>query len=427
LYALLALVLYSANGRLIASGDSLPARFLPFAILGYGTVALDPVSDAARNGYEVAYWMRPSMTGHMASLFPITTPVLVTPLYVPAVVYLSATGWTEPRLRALSAIMEKVSASLVAAAAVGLMFILLRRSTTLRDARLLTLAFAAGTAMWPIASQALWQHGVGQLSLIVALLAVTAPPRWSRVVIGGCAVGILAANRPLDGLFAAGIGIYACWWARGRFPIFALAAAIPVVLVLWYNLWMFGHVWGGYGVTGHISVHFFERYPHPRWEGIAGLLISPGNGLFVFSPFLLLLLCANPFRGHARPVLALLLAFAVGVQVWGYAGIDWRGGHVYGPRFLADTIPILVWLLIVPLAALTPSRRALFTTAVACAIVVQAIGAFKFMGQSSLNLHAPGQTAAYERSWRIRDSPILVEAGEPFAPMYLLDEMARLR
>ena len=35
------LLVYNANLRLIGSGDSIPARLLPFAILSHGTVYLD--------------------------------------------------------------------------------------------------------------------------------------------------------------------------------------------------------------------------------------------------------------------------------------------------------------------------------------------------------------------------------------------------
>lgn len=426
-WALLAFVLYSANGRLMAAGDSLPARFLPFAILGYGTLALDPVADATRSDQPQPYWMQPTLAGGTASLFPIVTPVLLTPLYVPAAAYLSASGWTEPRLRALGAIMEKVAASLVASLAVALMFVLLRHSTSRRDARLLTLAFAAGTATWTISSQALWQHGVGQVCLLVALLALSGPPRWPRVLIAACAVGLLAPNRPLDGLFAAALGIYALGWAGRRVWTFALVAAIPVVLTLAYNLWMFGYVWGGYGMTGHIRLQYFTFFPHPLWQGMAGLLISPGNGLLVYSPFLWLLFARNPFRGHPRAGLALLCAAAVAAQVVAYGGVDWRAGAAYGARFLTDTTPILIWLLIVPLAALSARGRTVFAAAVACAVVFHAIGAFKYAGVSTQGLYAADQTGLYERSWRVADSPIVVEARQPLARMTLLDEWARLR
>ena len=42
--------------------------------------------------------MWPSKSGKMASLFPIVTPVVVAPLYGPAVAYLHLADWTAERL-----------------------------------------------------------------------------------------------------------------------------------------------------------------------------------------------------------------------------------------------------------------------------------------------------------------------------------------
>ena len=90
LLALVALVVFNANLRLIAAGDSYPARFIPFALWGHGTLYLDPVLDLTIQADPNPYWVLEALHGHKASLYPVTTPVLVAPLYLPAVAYLSA-------------------------------------------------------------------------------------------------------------------------------------------------------------------------------------------------------------------------------------------------------------------------------------------------------------------------------------------------
>src|ERR1700737_4590317 len=55
--ALLAFVIYNANFRDISVGDTLPARFVPLALLHYGTLYLDPLYEAARWHSPHAYWM----------------------------------------------------------------------------------------------------------------------------------------------------------------------------------------------------------------------------------------------------------------------------------------------------------------------------------------------------------------------------------
>src|ERR1700739_3607031 len=58
LVAAAALLVYNANGRVIASSDTRAARFLPFALLEAGTLRLDPVLDAAQTSRR-AYWVQP--------------------------------------------------------------------------------------------------------------------------------------------------------------------------------------------------------------------------------------------------------------------------------------------------------------------------------------------------------------------------------
>ena len=74
------------------------------------------------------------------------------------------------RFGACSRVMEKLSASLVAALSAALLYRLLRRRAAPPVALLLTLAYAYGTTTWVISSQALWQHGMAELLVIGALL-----------------------------------------------------------------------------------------------------------------------------------------------------------------------------------------------------------------------------------------------------------------
>src|SRR6202034_2934499 len=49
-----------------------------------------------------------------------------------------------------------------------------------------------GTTTWAISSQSLWQHGMGELLAVGALLAATAPPTSLRLVAAGIAAGLLS-------------------------------------------------------------------------------------------------------------------------------------------------------------------------------------------------------------------------------------------
>ena len=153
------LLVYNANGRAISAGDALPARYLPFAIWEHHTLLLDPVESLVLQGREPrandsrpqphpAFWTVTRPNGHLVSLYPVVLPVTIAPLYLPAVTYVHWQGRTDERVDHIARIMEKFSASLMAALSASLLYLLLRRRATPRIALLLTVAYAFGTTTW---------------------------------------------------------------------------------------------------------------------------------------------------------------------------------------------------------------------------------------------------------------------------------------
>ena len=78
LFILIYLV-YNTVSRMTMSGDTNPAAFLPLALILHQTVFFDAFVGAGL-GPNVAYAF-PLVNGHYVSLFPIVTPVLITPVY----------------------------------------------------------------------------------------------------------------------------------------------------------------------------------------------------------------------------------------------------------------------------------------------------------------------------------------------------------
>ena len=127
LIGLCCLLVYNANLRSISAGDTYPARTLPFSVLQHRTLYLDPVENVAAQGRgDGAYGMLHRPDGHIVSIYPVVVPLLVAPLYVPAIGYLHLRGWSDARLDHVAKVMEKVSASVVAALSVSLLYVLLR-------------------------------------------------------------------------------------------------------------------------------------------------------------------------------------------------------------------------------------------------------------------------------------------------------------
>lgn len=422
LIGLCCLLVYNANRRAISAGDTYPARYLPFAIWQHHSILLDPIAPLTAQGRGgTAFWMVHAPSGHIISLYPVVLPVLIAPLYLPAVGYLHLRGWTDGRLDHIARVMEKLSASLMAALSASLLYLLLRRRAAAPIALLLTLAYAFGTTTWVISSQALWQHGMAELLVIGLLLLLTGPCTAPRALAAGLLCGLIAGNRPPDVILAAALGAYGLFWAGRRAALLAAAAALPAGLVLLYNLGVAGNLAGGYGLVG--KARFFQ---HDLLAGLGGLLFSPTRGLFVFSPFLLFLALVWRHLPRDRAERGLTLAMSAGVvlQVLLYAKADWRSGTSWGPRYMTDLLPLLLWMLVPVVAALRGLGRMGFLLAVGAAVAIEAIGAFWYTGATDHAIFAvasgPHQMQA---AWDWRNAPFIASLRHGLAPEELMIEM----
>ncbi|HSS50246.1 MAG TPA: hypothetical protein VLX28_15010 [Thermoanaerobaculia bacterium] len=425
LIGLCCLLVYNANLRAISAGDAYPARYLPFSIWRYHSVLLDPIAPLTAQGRGgTAFWMVPVSGGHTISLYPLVLPVLIAPLYLPAVAYLHLRGWTDGRLDHLARIMEKLSASLMAALSAALLYLLLRRRAAAPVALLLTLAYAFGTTTWVISSQALWQHGMAELLVIGLLLLLTGPCTAPRALAAGLLCGLIAGNRPPDVILAAALGAYGLFWAGRRAALLAAGAALPMGLVLLYNLGVAGHFAGGYGLMG--KPRFFH---HDLLSGLGGLLFSPTRGLLVFSPFLLFLVLAWRHLPHGRSQrgergLTLAMSAGVALQLLLYAKADWRAGVSWGPRYMTDLLPLLLWMLVPVVAALRGLGRVCFLIAVGAAVAIEAIGAFWYTGATDSAIFAISRGPHQMRAaWDWKNAPFVASLQHGLAPAELAIEM----
>jgi hypothetical protein len=409
--AALAGAIYLANFRVIGTGDAVGNRYVPFALWKTGTVYLDSVGVAASAGTR-PYWLT-QREGRLVPNYPLVLPVLVAPLYGPAVAYLAWRGETPWRLERVAVTMEKAVAAAISAASAGLLFALLRRGLAGGRALLLVAAFAFGSSTWTVSSQSFWQHGLGQLLVVLVLLLGTAAsrpvgrPGWS--FIAGALLGLMVANRtgnlPIAlPLFAALIVMHP---RRGPLLVAgAFAGGAPFAAL---NLALHGHVLGWHAAA--LGAH---RLDGPFWSGpwlfgVIGLLVGPAKGLFVFSPWLLAL-AAYADRGvralwreqplHPHRYLAVAVGVGAAAQTALFGGYQWLGGYCYGPRFLLEALPGLVWLT-APLAAGWRTRGlTLFRLAAVVAVSFQIVGAFCYPSGQSDEIYNPDP----KHWWRVPEA-----------------------
>jgi hypothetical protein len=417
----LCLFVYNANLRTIGAGDTLPARYLPLILWHDGTFALgsnarlvqhghplkEPAiaGDAAAYFQPVAYWLVRVHGDQLASPYPVVAPLLAAPFYLPAVWWLDSHGWEQPNIDRVAEIMEKLSASVLAAIASLLMFLVLRREGN-RWALPLALAFAFGTDTWMISSQALWQHGSGELLIAAALLLTLGRSSPLRMGLLGFVCVLIAANRPPDALIAAAFLLYAVSRSKRDAIWLCAGAALPLAALLYYNLAFIGNLVGGYALFGSKAKKSF----HPNLLGFPGLLVSPSRGLLVFCPFLIFVPMGlrRRLRAPDSRRLAIGLTAALIAQFILYASGDWRAGQSWGPRWLTDLLPIMIWMLApVPLALRARGRWWLVALAVV-SIGIQAIGAFWYTHTSDERIFT-GNPRSLSAAWDPSNIPFFVE------------------
>jgi Dolichyl-phosphate-mannose-protein mannosyltransferase len=369
------LAVYLSNGKTLGSGDTLPARYLPLSLLRDGSFYLDafPVlyderAQAGRIDGLPYYLVR--ARGHYVSWYPVGAPLLAVPIYLPAVL----TGI--PTDDAGLAVLEKVSAAVIVAVSALLLYLLLRRLTTRPLALALVTVYGLGTSNLSVSSQALWQHGPSQLALVAALYClVRAREESGWAAFAGFPLAFSVVVRPVNVLVALPLAAYAVL-KHQRHALGLVASALPAMAFqLWYNAVYFDDVF-------HTQLSGLTM---PLWqtslvEGLTGLLLSPGRGLLVYSPVLVLSLAGmvRAWRSGGDPLLRALSVGAVLTILLYSKWAKWWGGYTYGPRLLADLSPVFV-LAMLPLAERLLRHRTwqvAFALLAAWSIGAHAMGAF---------------------------------------------------
>jgi hypothetical protein len=415
--------IYNLNLRPIPSGDTTPAALLPFAILGDHTITFDRFESwYAESQHMNPAWFIRLGNGHYYSTYPILLPLALTPFYAPLGIWIDLRHMPPGRVVLLARVLEKVSASLIAALSVAAFLALAERLAGARAALILTIVYAFGSETWSISSQALWQHGLSELTIILALLSVIwaedRPDRLLPVALAGLCSGFSVANRLTNVIFFVLLGGYALWsrWTASRKLAFVISAALFPAANITYNLAVFGHPFGVF-----TSLERFRGYMP---NGLAGLLVSPSRGLLVFSPVLAFAAIGvyRWFRGDRTPypkvyLICLLTGAAHLLMVSRWRG--WLGGVNYGPRLMTDVLPCLVILLIPAMSLVERSRswKLAFGTALVLSIAVQGIGAFCYPNGhwDSLPVSVGKQR---QRVWDWKDNQIFrsAAAGPVTAP-----------
>ena len=330
---------------------------------------------------------------------------------------------------------------LLGAATVLALYWLARGLGAGRLAAILTAASAALTTLLLKYATLLYSHIAGALfvtaALAAVLLAERRPGRVWPLALGGAALGWSAVTEYPNLLLIAPVGLYVLWRAwrgpdsRGFAPrgplVFAVAWALPILILAGYDWLAFGAPWH----TSYTYQYYFDwsrspltTYVTPPLTGLRWLLFGP-SGLFVTTPALALAFWGLVLLTRRAPARALLLLGTVLVVLLPTAlHRTYYGGGSRDTRYLLAVVPTLyaplaLWLDLVALPRRPLARVALLGGA--------ALLALWGLIRSYLSLLTMFGHRAVERSpeeaWRIvtgqwRD-PAVVTPGLPLLPYFV--------
>ncbi|MEL6049006.1 glycosyltransferase family 39 protein [Methanothrix soehngenii] len=327
------LLVYNINLSIIDNGDSVPASLLPFNILENHNLTLDYFSEYFDT--IPVPWMVKKSGCHLLSVYPIVTPVLVTPLYIIPYLIIKVAHYPmdplNPGFWLIVDILEKIAASIVAALSGVFIYLAARKLIRERAAIVTAIFFAFGTNTWATSSQQLWQHGLSELILAMLLYIIFSNNNTKKDLLAmGALSGLFVFNRPADSILLLPILYYVLKSDNRLYYAVGCATGLPFAA---YNLYYFGSIMGGMEILfGGLNIYNIGN--------ALGLLVSPNRGILIYSPIVVLAVFGY-FKSKRDPFYNLMvLSILAEIAIYG-SFVMWSSGGSYGPRFMTGMFPYI--------------------------------------------------------------------------------------
>jgi hypothetical protein len=234
--------------------------------------------------------------------------------------------------------------------------------------RLVIVAYALGS-MAMTCTLLYFSHQLGAICIASAWILASDVADRRRSVVAMAAAGALAGAAPLVDYQAAFAGvpvfIYLIVRVRGwparelvrLFAIGAIAAAVPILVLLAYHDACFGSPFR----TGYDASQTFAQFHQQgflgittlRWHAFYGSLFAADNGLVALAPWLVLavpggvVLWRRGDRGTVLTSVAVVVIYVLFVSSINF----WRGGWGVGPRYITAMLPFVLPLVAVAISA----------------------------------------------------------------------------
>lgn len=263
LLLLAALRAYLENGRTIGAGNTLPAAYVPWSLVLQGNFDLDEFQALHDKAAVQIYPLRDGIphyllyrNGHYLSAYTPGPGALALPVYLlPIILGAQPDGVWVGRL-------EKLSAAIITALSVVLLFWALRGVTTRGWAFVIALVYALGTSNLSMSSQGLWPHGPSQFFLSLGLCCLVKGLTDARYLgYAGFPMAAAVVMRSTDVLIVLPVAARILYARRSRARSLALWALPPAAALTVYYVVYFGTVDRG---PGHTTAPAWA--PSPRYR-----------------------------------------------------------------------------------------------------------------------------------------------------------------
>ena len=370
--AIVFLIVFAGHltSRNISSADSRWSIHTAQSIIDHGNTSLDDYvkKEEASSDYRIE-----RIGDHYYSIFPVGASIMAIPFvwsinyalhyFRPAMekvaaYYVTKPGYSLPE--SLTAVniypgMELLVASFIIALATVFVFLTANEYLNGGNSLLCAFVFAFCTSTWSVASRGLWSHGPTILSLSAALFFLVKARRQPWIVqFAGIPLAFSYIARPTNIISILILSIFVFLKYRKHFALYVIWAMTILVPFVMFNYSVYHAAISPYYRAGRIGYH-------PLFlEALVGNLISPARGLFVFTPLLLFFLYGVYLKKRDKEfeLLDAALLFIILLHwIASSAFHPWQGGHTFGPRYMSDMIPYMVYFLISPIGALFSSTK----------------------------------------------------------------------
>ncbi len=253
--------------------------------------------------------------------------------------------------------IEAGLAALLMATLAGVWFYTARLMLPAGWSFLIAVGGALGTQVYSTASRALWSEtwGIFLLGMVILMLLThEVRKRGLRPVLLASLLAWMFFVRPTFAVPIVAVSLYILFFHRQFFLSYAVTGAAwfaGFVLLSWK---LYGRLLPSYYGANRLSFEHFGT-------ALAGNLISPGRGLFVYVPVLMfvayLLVRYRRQIPHQRLVwLSLSVILVHLLLISGFP--HWWAGHSFGPRFSTGLVPWFVLLGILGVKAMLSGHSA---------------------------------------------------------------------